>query len=120
MNKRNATIILNSHLLSEVEMICNRVAIMNKGKVVAQDELRQFRNFDFETYSVEFDATECLPEYLNVKIKKAGTIKAEIPSPRLLEFIRFTDEQGLKVYECFLKKTTLEDTFLTILEGEDK
>ena len=34
LQAQGTTIFLNSHLLSEVEMICNRVAILNKGKVV--------------------------------------------------------------------------------------
>jgi ABC-2 type transport system ATP-binding protein len=95
MNRCGATIVLNSHVLSEIEMICNRVAIVNRGKVIAQDELRNLRNLDLETYAVEFGTTESLPEYVDVKIKTADTIKAEIPIGKLPEFIRFTQEASL-------------------------
>jgi len=118
MNKNGATIFLNSHVLSEIEMICNRVAIMNRGKVIAQDELNHLRSFDLETYIVEFGAAESLPEYVNVKIKTADTIKAEIPTEKLAELIRFIEVSGLKMYECSLKKVTLEDAFFNILKGE--
>jgi ABC-2 type transport system ATP-binding protein len=119
MNKGGSTIVLNSHHLSEVEMICNRVAIMNRGKVIAEDDLTRLRNIDFDTYLVEFEITERLPDYVDIKMKSPNTIKGQIPAEKLSQFIRFAEESNLKVYECLLKKATLEDTFLTILEGED-
>ena len=119
MNQKGSTIVLNSHHLSEVEMICNRVAIMNKGKVIAEDDLNRLRNIDSDTYLVEFQITERLPHYVDIKMKSPSTIKAQIPAEKLSQFIRFTEDSGLKVYECLLKKATLEDTFLTILEGEN-
>lgn len=118
MNKSGATIVLNSHILSEIEMICNRAAIINKGKVIAQDELNRLRSLDLETYEVEFDTVDNLPEYINVKIKTPSTIKAEIPVYKLNEFIQFADASKLKVYGCSLKKITLEDAFFNILKGE--
>ena len=117
MNKAGATILLNSHVLSEVEMICNRVAIMDKGKVIAQDELNHLRSFDLETYVIEFAATGSLPDYVDTKIRTADTIKAEIPVGRLPDFIRFTEEAGLRLYECSLKKHSLEEAFFTLLKG---
>jgi len=118
MNRNGATIVLNSHVLSEIEVICNRVAIINKGKVIVQDELRHLRNLDLETYTVEFGITESLPEYVAVKMKTAETIRAEIPISKLPEFMRFTQDSSLKLYECSLKKASLEDAFFNILKGE--
>lgn len=118
MNKNGTTIILNSHILSEIEMICNRVAVMNKGKVIAQDELNRLRSLNLEIYQVEFDVSDSLPEYINVKLKTSSTVKGEIPTDKFREFIRFTDESRLKVYECSLKKITLEDAFFNILKGK--
>ncbi|HAM52200.1 MAG TPA: hypothetical protein DCP92_16470 [Nitrospiraceae bacterium] len=118
MNRNGATIILNSHVLSEIEMVCNRVAIINKGKVIVQDELKHLRNLDLETYVVEFTITDSVPKYVDVKMSTADTIKADIPTEKLSEFIRFAQESGLKLYECSLKKVSLEDAFFNILKGE--
>lgn len=38
---RGKTVFLNSHLLSEIEMICDRVAVINKGRIVAQGNLEE-------------------------------------------------------------------------------
>jgi len=42
LNKQGKTIILTSHYLEEVEMLCNRIAIINKGKVVADGPKESF------------------------------------------------------------------------------
>jgi ABC-2 type transport system ATP-binding protein len=118
MNKKGATIILNSHILSEIETICNRVAIMNKGRVVVQDELNHLRSLNLETYQVEFRTSDNVPDYVSVIMKTEDTLKGEIPTEKLMEFIRFADEAGLKVYECSLKKVSLEDAFFSILKGD--
>lgn len=118
MNQKGATIILNSHVLSEIEMICNRVAIMNKGKVIAQDDLNRIRSLDLEIYQVEFDNFDMLPDYIDVTMKTPSKVKGEIPADKLNDFIQFADTGKLKIYECSLKKLSLEDAFFSILKGE--
>ena len=119
MNRNGSTIVLNSHVLSEIAMICNRVAILKRGRVIVQDDIKHLRNLDLETYTVEFAETESLPAYVDVKIRTGDTIKAEIPTGHLSDFIRFTQESGLKLYDCSLKKVSLEDAFLNIVKGEE-
>lgn len=116
MNKQGKTIVINSHMLSEIEMVCNRAAIINKGRVVRQDELKNLMKFDWEDYSVEFDITENTPEYLTETGRTAKTIKGQIPSTRVQEFFRFSHEKSLKIYECSLKKLSLEDAFIDVLK----
>lgn len=116
MNNKGATIILNSHVLSEIEMICNRVAIMNKGRVIVQDELNHLRSLNLETYKVEFRTSDNVPDYISVVTRTEDTIKGEIPTEKFMDFIRYADEAGLKVYECSLKKTSLEDAFFSVLK----
>ncbi|MCA8959972.1 MAG: ABC transporter ATP-binding protein, partial [Planctomycetes bacterium] len=46
---RGCTVFLNSHLLSEVEMICDRVAILDRGRVVAHDSIEGIRSLAFRS-----------------------------------------------------------------------
>lgn len=117
MNRNGATIVLNSHVLSEIEMICNRAAIMNRGRVVAQDEMNNLRGAGLEAYQVEFQPIEPLPEYVRIILKTPTSVKAEIPAERLEEFIRLVTGEGRRLYECSLKRRTLEDAFFNILKG---
>jgi ABC-2 type transport system ATP-binding protein len=118
LNQQGTTIILNSHLLSEIEMICNRVAIVNKGKVKLQDNLKNLMHYDFEHYSVEFDITDTIPEYVTQIIKTAKSITGKIPVDRNLDFFKFAQEKQIKVYDCSLKRQSLEDVFLDVLKGD--
>jgi ABC-2 type transport system ATP-binding protein len=118
MNGRGTTILINSHILSEIEMICNRVAIIDRGRVVVQDELRNLMNFDPENYSVEFDKTEEIPGYITHIIRSSRGVKGEIPTSRLRDFFDFASQKRLKIYECSLKRASLEETFFKYISGE--
>ncbi len=117
LSKKGATIVLNSHVLSEIEMICNRAAIMNKGKVVVQDEMSRLRGTSLEIYQVEFTPFDPLPDWLTVLVRTSTSIRGEIPAERLDEFMRQMSLPGRKLIECTLKRATLEDSFFAVLKG---
>ena len=117
IHRRGATIVMNSHVLSEIEMLANRVAIIDHGKVVVQDDLRNLLTLDRELYSVAFEANGHVPDYLT-SIERVGTVvKGLIPKARLYDFMDLTRTSGLQLHECSLKKTSLEDSFFQIVKG---
>ena len=118
IHRRGATIVMNSHVLSEIEMLANRVAIIERGRVVAQDELRNLLSLDSELYSVSFEANGSVPEYLASVERLGDLVKGLIPKERLHDFMDFTRGSGLTLYECSLKKSSLEDSFFKIIKGE--
>ncbi len=117
MHRRGTTILINSHILSEVEMISDHVAIMDHGRVLVQDELRKLIRFDRGFYGVEFDACTDIPGYIAVERSEDGVIQATIPSEMLSDFLSFAGRGGLAVYTCSLKRNTLEEIFMDVLEG---
>jgi ABC-2 type transport system ATP-binding protein len=117
IHRRGATIVMNTHVLSEIEMLANRVAILDGGKVIAQDELRNFLTTDRELYTVTFEANGSVPEYLGSVERSGELVMGSIPKDRLYDFMEFTRASGLDVHECALKKTSLEDSFFKILKG---
>ena len=118
IHRRGATIVMNSHVLSEIEMLANRVAIIERGRVVAQDELRNLLSLDSELYSVSFEANGSVPDYLASVERLGDLVKGLIPKERLHDFMDFTRGSGLTLYECSLKKSSLEDSFFKIIKGE--
>ncbi len=117
IHERGATIVMNSHVLSEIEMLANRVAIIDGGKVVAQDELRNFLTLDKELYNVTFEPIGSLPDYVTL-VEHLGTVaKGSIPKERLYDFMDYTRAHELNVHECSLKKGSLEDSFFKIVKG---
>jgi len=118
INRRGSTIVMNSHVLSEIEMLSNRVAIIEKGKVIAQDELRNLTRLDQERYAVAFETNGNVPDYLVVEEDQGSRVKGCIPADRLYDFMDFARQACLRVLECSLKKATLEESFVKILKGD--
>lgn len=118
IHQRGATIVMNSHVLSEIEMLANRVAIIDRGKVVLQDELRNLLTLDNELYSVTFEANGSVPNYLSSVERTGNLAKGTIPKERLYDFMDFTRSSGLHLHECSLKKISLEDSFFKLIKGE--
>jgi ABC-type multidrug transport system ATPase subunit len=117
IHQRGATIVMNSHVLSEIEMLANRVAIIDGGKVIAQDELRNFLTLNQELYNVTFEANGSTPDYVT-SVEHLGTkVKGSIPKERFYDFMDYTKTSNLRVHECSLKKGSLEDSFFKIVKG---
>jgi ABC-2 type transport system ATP-binding protein len=117
IHRRGATIVMNTHVLSEIEMLANRVAVIDKGRVIVQDDLQNFLTIDRELYSVTFQANGAVPEYLILAEHAGGLVKGSIPKERLYDFMEYVRTSGLDMHECSLKKTSLEDSFFNILKS---
>jgi len=116
IHQRGATIVMNSHVLSEIEMLANRVAIIDRGKVVVQDELQNLLTIDRELYGVTFEPNGSMPDYIGSVERIGNLVQASIPKERLYDFMDYTKNSGLSVHECSLKKTSLEDSFFKIVK----
>ena len=99
---RGVSVLLNSHLLSEIELVCDRVAILLAGELVAAgtpSELSRPRGVELETD----EGTQMIP----------GATRED--APRLVEqAIR----DGRRVYGVRVLTSTLEDTYLEAVGGE--
>ncbi|MBV9081996.1 MAG: ABC transporter ATP-binding protein [Acidobacteriaceae bacterium] len=122
--ERGATVFLNSHLLSEVELICDRVAFIKAGEVI---ETREMTSFSEERRHVLVRANGLRPEVLdglsgfasNVSIdgeQLTFTIESVASAPRIL---RFLIDRGAEVFEFTPRRISLEERFLEIL-GTDE
>jgi ABC-type multidrug transport system ATPase subunit len=117
IHQRGATIVMNSHVLSEIEMLANRVAIIERGKVVVQDDLSNLLTLDKELYSVTFEVNGTMPDYVSGVERMGNVAKGTIPKERFYDFMDFSRNSGLAVQECSLKKISLEDSFFKIIKG---
>ena len=117
VHQRGATIVMNSHVLSEIEMLANRVAIIDRGRVVVQDELHHLLTLDKELYTVTLEANGSMPDYVTSVERVGNLAKGTIPKERLYDFMEFSRNAGLQLQECSLKKISLEDSFFKIIKG---
>ncbi len=118
IHKRGATIVMNSHVLSEVEMLANRVAIIDRGKVVVQDELHNLLILNQELYRIVFEGNSIVPEYLTAVERTGNLVRALLPKARLGDFVELAKTSGMLLHECSLKKTSLEESFFNLVKGD--
>ena len=135
---KNHTVILSSHILSEVSQICDKVIIINKGKIVAKDTPQNLENktINSNIVYVTVEDTENKMETIKDKIQgiegiklieenedktKKYEIKAEKDKDiRKTIFTEFA-KQGITIFEMKKPEATLEDAFMKIIgQGGEK
>jgi ABC-2 type transport system ATP-binding protein len=121
MKQRGKTIFLNSHLLSELEMICDRVAIMVAGRVVSQgtmDELAMTRqHYAIELHApVEPTTIDLLRTKLSDGISASlseNTLKIEtMDAVQIQPAIDLLRAQGAVIRRVHMIRPSLEDLFI--------
>lgn len=132
----NHTVILSSHILSEVQAICEKILIISKGKLVAYDEPANLEKAMLGSNEVIFvtEADEVKTTVILDGIKEIKDWKLEedenghtIVQAQLSEcdanevcrklFFAFADERKA-LLEMHTKKVSLEDVFIELTEGE--
>ena len=65
-NKKGAAILFSSHILSEVQRMCSRVAIIKEGKIIKLDKISNLKENNYKRFKIELE-TEIDKSYFNVK-----------------------------------------------------
>lgn len=125
LNKNGCTIIYTTHYMEEVEAICNNIAIIDKGKVIASGSKESLKSIitdknKFEVmvnYITEINEKELMDikgidsvEFKDNKI--IVSIDREING--LNEFILYISSKSIKILDIKSKALTLEDVFLNL------
>lgn len=124
-NKRGKTILISSHLLSEVEKICHRVAIISEGMLLSEDSKEDLMNTLHADREIQIDI-ERPTEELTAKMRKLDfVLGAEVSESGLTVKIsregdyrkaisEFLFQQGQVPLALHEKDKSLEDLFITI------
>lgn len=114
MRERGITVLLSSHQLSEVEVVCDRVSILEGGRVVAEGSLDSLLNVE-GLVSVRAELTGGLPpqvESLTEEVALAqGLWVFSIPQDSLRSVVDMVDEAGGRVVSLGPKRQSLEEYF---------
>jgi len=124
LRSHGKTIFLNSHLLSEVELICDRVAILNRGDLVRIGTVKELTE-DAHLYRIEVaeEHGERLPAALASFTRRetgGNGVVIEVENvQRLNEALDHLRNQGLLITAITPTRQTLEDLFLDIVGREE-
>lgn len=117
------TILLSSHLLNEVEQLCTRIAVMQKGVKVFEGTLKDVRG---EKTWVRLKTSE--PERLRAQLKhmrmvveeREGDLFALADGVTPDQLVECAVERGFRVHEMAVHQATLEDFYLSLVKAAGK
>jgi ABC-2 type transport system ATP-binding protein len=120
---RGATVLLNSHLLGEVEITCDRVAFIKDGEVV---ETRQLNDDIEDPITVSIRAPNVTAEIANGLSRwsgcvrtKCGCLTLSVSSGEVVpDIVRYLVASGVDVYEVTPQRLSLEERFLEIVGAD--
>ena len=116
------TIFLSTHLLSEVEQVATRMAVINRGELIAQGSVSELLDREPTDYSIQvspgdsaFEVVRKLP-WVEVLSFERGKMELRVEGGRASELNRFLITNGIEVASLYPHRT-LEDFFLKITKG---
>jgi ABC-2 type transport system ATP-binding protein len=121
---RGATVFLNSHLLSEIEITCDRVCFIREGEVVASQDLHAATNGEVRVAAcvrgLTPDAAAGIERWAKQIDRDGERLNFTLGSNDALpEVLRHLVASGAQVYEYTPKRASLEEMFVEIM-GEDR
>ena len=122
LGEQGVTVFLNSHLLSEVEQVCDRVAIINHGVVVAEGKLEELLSAQEVEVRVGEGTEEVACEALGDSGVRAanGRLRVRVANDaETAMVVRRIVETGAPVYEVRQVGDSLEDLFVRVAEQGD-
>lgn len=118
------TIILTTHYLEEAEQMCDEIAILNKGQIVAQDSTKNLLGYlDTKTLVIQpINPIGALPQHrdTSVSLRPDGTLvisyrSAQISAEEVLKSVR---DAGIAIRDVRTEQSDLEDVFLALTSAQ--
>jgi ABC-2 type transport system ATP-binding protein len=124
LRKEQRTILMTTHYIEEAERLCDRVAIMDEGKIIAIGTPKQLIERSAGQSTIEITCASPLPTELPAWPESLGTtvspdarhmtVISTRPARTLVEIVKWIDNQGLELSDINLKRPTLEDVFIEL------
>src|SRR5579862_9989039 len=118
------TILLTTHYIEEAERLCDRVAIVDQGRIIAMDTPHKLQQQSRAASTIVVTCEKPIPaqrpawaEAVESSVDATGhslTVNSRRPASTLVDLIKWIDQSGLELVDVYLKKPTLEDVFIEL------
>ncbi len=113
------TILLTSHYMLEVEQLCNRIAFINKGRIIDIGKISDVKQKYFSTYELVIEVERILLKNIleNLGFKVEGNIlkKTMKNSEDFNKYISSLQKNQFRILNIEIKRPSLEDYFIKVL-----
>jgi ABC-2 type transport system ATP-binding protein len=125
LRSEKRTILMTTHYIEEAERLCDRVAVVDAGKIIAIGTPRELQDQSAGKSTIEIVCDRALmesempawPEATSTKLSDGGrrlTVASSKPARTLVEIVKWVDSQGIGLEDVHLKRPTLEDVFIEL------
>ncbi len=125
LKETGRTILLTTHYIEEAERLCDRVAVIDEGRIIEQGTPREIQERVLGRTLVEITANEAVPlntlpetlkeqKYVLRDDGRTFSFQADEPAAAIVALVRWIDGGGLKLVDIHLKRPTLEDVFIEL------
>ncbi|QUI24507.1 ABC transporter ATP-binding protein [Vallitalea pronyensis] len=129
LNEQGATVIYTSHYMEEIEQLCSRLAILDKGQVIASGTKEEVKGMIslgekivVETFNISdnhMDGIREIPHVIDVELKEnVLTIRQKNGASNLVNIMNFITENAISYGKIYSELPTLNDVFLEITGKE--
>lgn len=125
--EENVAVIISSHLLSEIELMCDRIGIIKNGELITiqnvhgdveTEDKQSIRDIDMEVSPID-KAIDLLKEHFQIEaVTKNGTISFQHEKETIPTIIQTFVKHEISIYQVGIKKASLEDKFFDLI-GEN-
>jgi ABC-2 type transport system ATP-binding protein len=122
LKNKGKTIFLNSHLLSEIELVCDRVAILNKGILIKEGKVSDIATYSdtyiFETSDLQNEVLNKLLTSFSITLSGTNLFRIKTTDINVLNnLIDFLRTEKILIHSIVKEKNTLEDMFINLIEN---
>jgi lipooligosaccharide transport system ATP-binding protein len=120
LKSQGVTLVLTTHYMDEAEQLCDRLVIMDQGKIVAEGSPRQLIDTHVAREVVELRFTDGKRDGVEGRLEGLGTRLEVLPDRILVDTddgeaaVQAVHERGVEPDSILVRRSTLEDVFLTL------
>jgi ABC-2 type transport system ATP-binding protein len=120
----NRTIVLTTHYIEEAERLCDRVAIVDEGRIIAMGTPREIQARTLGHSQIEIETDQPLPaetppfladlKHHIAEDRKRMGVQSSQPARTIVDLVKWVDQNGVDLADIHLKRPTLEDVFIEL------
>lgn len=124
LKREQRTILMTTHYIEEAERLCDRVAIVDEGRIIALDTPARLQQQSRNASSIVVTCATPFPEprpnwaeATSSELDAGGhtlTVHSRRPAATLVDLVKWIDQQGLELTDVRLKQPSLEDVFIEL------